>query len=193
MNTPEIIAVPVLMLADYTLTILGAKEAAAVYRKHFVLASYELNPLWRQSVDQIRWFNPRHFFLVCLVTALLIAIDQYPLPGIPIEFPLGMLYCVWGMICGRHLSNLLIFRFVNRHPEVISGEVQLSMRFGLKVSQYTHIGLAPLFIANAFLTPSEYSTGMAVGAVLIAFVHSIWAWRTRGSEPQRSKQGPGAT
>ncbi len=44
MNHPELIAVPVLMLADYALTILGAKTSAVVYRNHFTMPSYELNP-----------------------------------------------------------------------------------------------------------------------------------------------------
>ncbi len=148
MNHPEIIAVPVLMLADYTLTILGAKESAAVYRKHFVLGSYELNPLWRKSVDQIRWFNPRHFSLVCLVTALLIIVDQSVLPEWPIELGLGMLFGAWGMLCGRHLTNLLIFRFLKRNPEQVSGQVNLSMQLTLKMSQFTYFGLVPLSDIN---------------------------------------------
>ena len=47
MNHPELIAVPVLMLADYALTILGAKSSAVIYRNHFTTPTYELNPLLR--------------------------------------------------------------------------------------------------------------------------------------------------
>jgi hypothetical protein len=178
MNHPEIIAVPVLMLADYTLTILGAKESAAVYRKHFVLASYELNPLWRKSVDEIHWFNPRHFALVCIVTLLLVIVDQNVLPEWPIELGLGMLFGAWGMVCGRHLTNLLIFRFLKHHPEQISGQVNLSIRLTLKISQFTCLGVAPLFAATAILAPNQYTIGIALGVVVLAGVHSIWARKT---------------
>ncbi len=178
MNHPEIFAVPVLMLADYTLTIFGAKESAAVYRKHFVLASYELNPRWRKSVDQIRWFNPRHFSLVCLVTAFMVFVDQFLLPEWLSELGLGMLFGAWGMLCGRHLTNLLVFRFLKHNPGQISGEVHLSMQFTLKMSQYTYVGVTPLFAAIAILAPNQYTIGIALGILVLAGVHFSWARNT---------------
>ena len=124
LNHPEILAVPLLMVADYTLTILGARESAAVYREHFVLASYEMNPLWRKSVDEIRWFNPRHFAIVCLVTLLLVLVDQVAPAELPIEFFLGGVFGAWGMVFGRHVANLLLFRYLkgtSRKRHILAG------------------------------------------------------------------------
>jgi hypothetical protein len=176
-----------LMLADYALTILGAYESASVYRKHFVLASYELNPLWRKSVDEIRWFNPRHFSLVCIITLVLVTVDQFMPPEESIQFGLGIFYGAFGMVCGRHLTNLMIFRFLNHNPDQISGQVNLSMLLTLKMSQFTYIGVSPLFVATAILAPNNYSAGIAMGVIVLAGVHFIWARKIPTAIGQRNE------
>ena len=61
---PEMILVPVLLLADYFLTIQGANAAAGKYSQHFRVRHYQLNPLWQQAIARRKWFNPRHLLLV---------------------------------------------------------------------------------------------------------------------------------
>ncbi len=176
MNHPELMAVPALMLADYALTILGAKKSATVYRNHFTTPSYELNPLWRSSVDQIRWFNPRHLALVTIFTALLILVDRTALLESQVfEFVLGMLFGAFGAVCGRHLANLMIFGYLNRNPQEISGQVQMSMKLVLKMSQYSYISLIPLFLIVAILAPSPHTGGVFLGLVGVVLAHFVWA------------------
>lgn len=185
MNHPELFVVPILMVIDYSLTILGAKAATSVYRKHFVTASYELNPVWRKSVNQIRWFNPRHFMLVLLVTALLIVVDQ--LAGrrdSSCEFTLGIFFGVFGTLCGRHLTNLLLFHYLQQHPHEISGQVQLSMKLTLKLSQFSVIGIIPLLAIVAVLVPHSYTLGACCGLIVLAFAHMVWGLRSRPVEIQ---------
>lgn len=189
MNHPELIAVPVLMLADYALTILGAKASAVVYRNHFTTPSYELNPLWRKSIDQIRWFNPRHITAVALVTMLLALLDQMEsLPYDTIHLALGMFFGAFGTVCGRHLTNLMLFRYLNRHPHEISGQVQLSMKVAFKISQFTYIGLIPLFIIVAALVPNAYTVGVLSGILALVLAHFVWGRRAKSAEPQQALQ-----
>jgi len=183
MNHPELIAVPVLMLADYALTVWGAKNSAAVYRKHFRTPSYELNPLWRKSVDQIRWFNPRHIALVALVTVLLVVADRASSYN-TFELALGMLFGAFGSVCSRHLTNLMLFRYLNRHPNEISGQVQLSMKLVLKISQLTYLGLIPLFSIVVAVAPSRYTVGVLLGILTVALAHFVWARRAKSAEAQ---------
>ena len=182
MNHPELIAVPILMLADYALTILGAKSSTVVYRNHFTTPSYELNPLWRKSVDQIRWFNPRHISLVALVTVLLIVVDLAVLPYDLFELALGMLFGAFGAVCGRHLTNLMLFRYVNRHSNEISGQVQLSLKLMLKISQFNYIGLIPVFTIVVVLVPNLYTAGILLGLLALVFAHFVWAARAKPAE-----------
>ena len=187
MNHPELLVIPILMLLDYTLTILGAKTSAAVYRQHFKIPSYELNPLWRKSVDQIHWFNPRHFFLVVLVTAFLVYVDRTKSAEGTIEFLFGMLFGAFGAVCMRHLSNLLTFLYVNRFPNEIDGEVQLSMKLIIMISQFNFVALACLFGVIAVLVPNPYIYGISAGLVVLVLGQSIWAARAKsGTKTEES-------
>lgn len=192
MNHPELFLVPILMLADYALTILGAKTSIAVYRNHFVMGSYELNPVWRKSVDQIRWFNARHLIVVALITILLCMADL----GLAILDPdlatleldalaliLGILLGAFGTVCGRHLTNLLLFRYLNRNPQEISGQVYLSMILTLKLSQFQSIGLVPLSIIVAVLVPNSYTVGVSIGLIALVFAHFVWARNLKVTPP----------
>jgi hypothetical protein len=170
------------MLADYVLTVLGAKSSMVVYRNHFTTPSYELNPLWRKSVDQIRWLNPRHMSLVALVTVLLIVVDRAVLPYDLFELALGMLFGAFGAVCGRHLTNLMLFRYLNCHSSEISGQVRLSMKLMLKLSQFNYIGLIPLFTIVLMLVPNLYTAGMLLGVLALVFAHFVWAARAKPAE-----------
>lgn len=180
MDHPELIALPVLMLADYALTLLGAKCSVSVYRNHFTTPSYELNPLWRKSVDGLRWFNPRHLGLVALICGLLIFVDETDwLPDEVFEVLLAGLFGAFGAVAGRHLANLLVFRYLERHPEEISGRVEMSMRLVLKMSQHTYAGLLPVFALLAALAPNRHTLGVLLGVVAVFVAHYAWGFRAR--------------
>lgn len=193
MNHPEMLAVPALMIADYLLTIWGAKLGRVVHAKHFVMATYELNPVWRKSVDALRWLNLRHLAAVVVVTGALLLLDRLmsaaDYEGLSktndaMELLLGILFGVFGCVCGRHLTNILLFRFLNRHPGEVSGEVRLSMLFILKLSQFTYVGLLPLFFALAVLVPDNYTFGVAVGIAVLVVIHFVWIIRAKSAARQ---------
>lgn len=183
MNHPELILVPMLMLADYWLTILGAKMSLAVYRQHFLAPTYELNPVWRKSVDRLQWFNLRHVAGTVLLTGLLLLTDQWDLlardvdkgqPFDAFEFLLGGLLSAWSVVCGRHLSNLLQFRYMNRHPQEIAGQVQLSMKLIMKISQYMYVGWLPLVALLVWMEPSAFTAGVLLGLCGVVLAHVFW-------------------
>ncbi len=151
-----------------------------VYRQHFKIPHYELNPVWRQSVAQLRWFNARHLVVVCLVTSLLILLDRAAnVPAGYFEFLVGTLLGAFGSVCGRHLSNLLLFWYLNRHPAEISGEVALTLRLTLRMSLFTYLGIAPLLAVMATLVPEPHVMGVFLGVLTIAFTHVVWGLRTK--------------
>lgn len=47
MKHPEVLILPVLMIADYYLTILGSILYSQGYGKHIRFEHYELNPVWQ--------------------------------------------------------------------------------------------------------------------------------------------------
>ena len=66
MRHPEVLLAPLLMVADYYLTLLGAHLAEHSYRRHFKTAHYELNPFWQSAMVRRQWINLRHLAGVVL-------------------------------------------------------------------------------------------------------------------------------
>ncbi len=180
MHYPLLIAIPLLMLADYALTVLGV-QWADTYRQHFVAPTYELNPRWRESVAQRRWFNPRHLLLVGLVTLLLWLLDRWA-PPVVVAWLLGIVLGVLGALLSRHVSNLLTFRYLNRHPEAVTGQVQYSLATTLKLSQYGYAGLLPLLGLLLALAPSPAMAGAVLGVLGLILAHGRWARNDRNQE-----------
>ena len=180
MKHPIILVVPVLMLLDYLLTILGAKASSGIYRQHFRSPHYEMNPLWQKSVQRLQWFNPRHFIIVCMVTVLLVVLDRMPtVPFASFDLAVGMLVGASGSVCGRHLTNLLLFAYLNRHPTEISGQVDLTHRLMLKISLFNCLGLVPLLGLIVVLVPELSTVGALLGVLAVAMGHVVWARKAK--------------
>jgi hypothetical protein len=176
MNNPELIAVPVLMLLDYALTIVSVKKAG-VYRQHFEQPYLELNPSLRKRVAERRWFNPRHLLTTTFVAVVLVAVDQALPPRNYSAFQvlLGVLLGTYSSVCGRHLSNLLMFRYLNRNPTEISGRVVMSSDLCQKFSVFYFMGATPPLIVIVILAPAPYAIGVLMGVLFIIPIHWIWA------------------
>src|SRR5208282_2176043 len=101
---------------------------------------------------------------------------------------LGGLFGAFGSVCGRHLRNLLLFRYLNRHPDELSGQVRMSMTLVLKTSQFDCIGLILLFIIVVALAPCGYTAGLLLGIVAMVFAHWVWAYKARSvkAEPNQA-------
>jgi hypothetical protein len=176
MNHLIILAVPVLMLSDYLLTILGAKASLGVYRQHFISPHYEINPLWQKSVQQLKWFSPLHFILACAVTGFLLLLVQIPdFPSEVLDFFVGVIIGAYGPVLGRHLTNLLLFRSLNRNPAEIEGQVRFTQKLMVKISLFNCLGLVPLLGLIAVLAPQPVTIGVVVGVLGIILAHLIWA------------------
>jgi hypothetical protein len=178
MEHPEVLLVPLFMILDYTLTVLSQVTKERRYEKHFALEHQELNPIWQKDIQEKRWFNPRHLLAMMLTTAGLIYLSDYSgMPHFAIDFALGAILVTFGMIIGRHVSNLLIFRYVEKLPQEISGTVTLGHRAVLSLSLYQF--LATLFpcVLIALFAPTPFAVGGVCGVALTIIVHLIWRWQ----------------
>jgi hypothetical protein len=188
MNEPMLLAVPVLMLADYALTIAGARLHAGGYGRHFVIEHYELNPVFQRAVATRRWFNPKHLAIVVAFTVLLVAFDQFLLRG---ERALGAAFAgalttVFVSVNARHLSNIALFAYVRRHPDALSGEVRMSHLLVLSMSAcQTLLVLLPVALV-AWTTRHPFALGAFAGCVAFALAHLVW-YRRAQRLPQRQR------
>jgi len=191
MKYPEALLLPIMMFADYFLTVLGAIWSEKGYSKHFKMQHYELNPIWQKQIADKKWFSPRHIALTVLLSATLILLLECG--DLPSELTNGMLGCllvVYAIVLGRHLSNLLIFSHFIRNPNEISGEVSLSHELVLSISLYqTSIVLIPVALIAAF-SQSSFAIGGALGVVLFLGTNLGWLRKAK-KQRKASRQDAG--
>ncbi|MCC6696116.1 MAG: hypothetical protein IT365_10855 [Candidatus Hydrogenedentes bacterium] len=187
MRHPEVLLLPVFMLLDYYLTIVGASLNEKGYAKHIAMQHYEMNPVWQKQIAQKKWFNPRHLLLALvfsLVFALLVEVALPTPPFTPLDstltpFLMGFLLVLFASVLGRHVSNILIFRSVLRDSSGISGHVDIEHGLMLSWSLYQYFAvLLPLALVAIFV-PHPFVLGGLAGALMLVFTHFEWLRKHR--------------
>ncbi len=170
MNHPEVLLLPVLMIADYYLTILGAVLREKEFGKHFIIDAYEMNPTYRNGIDQKRLLNLQFIAQVLLNFLILLACSIFLNGDLEFIFwiVLGFYLTLYGYVIGLHVSNILIFRWVERNPNAFDGVITLSHDFNLRMSlNLNAVLLIPVIIILIF------SFSFFVLGSLLAVVYNI--------------------
>jgi hypothetical protein len=182
---PEAILLPVLMLADYFLTVAGAAARERGYARHFKLEQYELNPTWQKDIARLRWFNPKHLLMTALLSAAVIALLESGVAPRPVAFMvLGALLGVFAAIVGRHINNLLLFQRLASQPGDVTGEVILTHGFALSMSLYQTVMMFVPIALLAALTQHPLIVGAAMGFASLSGAHLLWMKRASPSTPR---------
>lgn len=196
MRHPEVLLLPIFMLLDYYLTIIGAALNEKGYAKYIAMQHYEMNPVWQKQIAQKKWFNPRHLSLTAALTALMVLVVEVSLPNPPFAFLdpiltpflMGFLLVLFASVLGRHVSNILIFRSVLRNPDGISGRAEITHGMMLSWSMYQHAALLlPLVLITVFV-PHPFVLGGFAGALILIPIHLSWIRKHR--EKTRAEQAP---
>jgi hypothetical protein len=145
------------------------------YADHFKIQHYELNPIWQKDISHKKWFNPRHIVLVIIATVLLICIIEFlGLSPFYANLIFGCLFVLFGLIIGRHISNILIFFHIATAHDEISGEVKMAHSLILYLSIYQYIGFAiPLILILTF-APTPFVLGGIISIGILIIVHLNW-------------------
>lgn len=178
MKHPEAAIVPLMMIADYVLTVAGARRRDAGYASHFQTEHYELNPAFQKAIAARQWWNPRHLAATAITAAALVWLSEYgDPPAVFLDTLFGCLIVLYGAVIGRHLTNLLTFRRLERRPFDVQGQVTLSHDFMLSLSLYQTLGLVIPVALIAVFSPGDFARGGAWGIAALAAVHLVWRWR----------------
>ena len=185
MKNAFVLLLPLLMLIDYYLTLIGARLYGRKYGQHVRLEQYELNPLWQTSINQPRWFNPRHLLLVILITLLLLPLAGWGTGSVWFDlFLSGTLLTSFAFIIGRHLANILTFYVAIKQPEAIEGEVQMSHVMSLRASQHQLFILFVPLLLSTWVTKHPFLIGGVTAVLVLWLVHWLWLWRYRRQQSQ---------
>jgi hypothetical protein len=180
MNHPEALLVPVSMLIDYWLTVAGVRLASAGYSAHFKKQHYELNPIWQKAIAQGNWFNGRHLALTAIVGCVCTMLSETLAPRDPIAaWFFGCVLGTFGLIIGRHLSNIALFAYVRRHPEQITGIVTMSHELILWLSVFQLAPVALTLLLISVVAPTPQTSGAIFGVCVLSALHLLWLRRHR--------------
>lgn len=169
---PEILVVPALMQLDHFLTVLAARERRKKLAEHERIADYELNPVFRKSVRELRWFDALHLWMTVVFTAVMCVISE--IDPVVLQFFLGAAFGYFGPVIGVHLSNLRIYRYVRLHPEEIAGNLELATTANIAIAQSTMLKvLVPLLLLSVF-SRDVYVIGAACGLLRTIWLKHVW-------------------
>ena len=187
MNHPELFIIPLLILSDYLLTVWGAVLSEKKYRQHFKIENYELNPIWQKSIAQKRWVNPKFMGIVVLVTGFcFVWSNGWTEKDVFSEGLFGFLVILSTSLIAVHLSNILTFVYMARHPQSISGEVAMSHMLILKMAQFRSMGLVFVFAVIAIFSPTPFVIGGLVSQVFLSILKLRWLAKARAIEKKKN-------
>jgi hypothetical protein len=181
MNNPEVLLIPCMMFADYYLTVFAAVQREKKYSEHFKTEHYELNPLWQKVIAEKKWFNLRHTLLAILFSSALLYLTEFSIQTpYMVQGLIGCLFVVYGMIIGRHVSNIMIFRYMAKHRGDISGQISMSHAMVLSISVYQYLVVVIPFALVALFAPTPHVVGGLLGAVMVLVIHVLWIIKHKG-------------
>lgn len=190
MEPVAVLVIPVLAILDHQLTLAGLALAERRYRKHFRVPQFELNPFMQAAIAARKRVSWRHLALVAFITGLvyvegLLIGFESPL----FTFLLTAIIGVYAAILGRHLSNFFVFRFLDRNPQEVSGEVEMSQAYATRMSQYNLLSvLLPLAVA-AVLSPTPTVFGILCGVLGTFLGHGLWYRKAQRQDALRRASG----
>ncbi len=166
-----VILTPLLMLADYFLTLLGKKYRERV--PHFQSETYELNPDFRKAVDNNEKVNYRHLAYTAIFTFAAYMIYKSGDKTF-LDFFTGYIVTTFGVVNARHIGNISLFRFSIKNPEEIKGVIHTSHLYNLKNSLFQTIGLTTVFLMFVILKPIPFVIGAFASQVIFVIQQLFW-------------------
>jgi hypothetical protein len=178
------------MICDYYLTLIGRLLHEKGYGKHVEVEQYELNPRWQSSVNKVQWFNIRHLGLVVLTTVLITFGSQISTEAMAwyIEFFISGLLVLLAAVIGRHINNILMFYYIIRNPDGLSGQVHYSHKTVIKFSQYHIIVAICPFAVMLLFTREPYAIGGLCGLLFFFVLHPRWLKKYEKRKKQATSQ-----
>ncbi len=178
MQHPELALIPILMVSDYVLTLVGARLYGGTSEAR---AAYELNPRYRDVVAQLRPMPIRLALRCVAVTALLALMGatlHTAVGRMVYATVVGALIAAYALINGAHIANILILRQRNKGGGPVT---ERRRQFG---AAFRHFGTSFLPLATlAAWMPSPFSVGAALGGLFLAVTHLRWALASPASAP----------
>jgi len=183
MRHPEILLLPILMIADYYLTILGAVLREKKYSEYFPIETYELNPDYRDEIDDKKLVSAKFIGQLALNSGILFAASFFLRNELEFLYwiVLGFYLTLFAYINGIHLSNIGNFLFIRNNPDEMKGEIEINHRYNLHSALFSNsILLLPVMFILIF-NYSHFALGALLSVFYNAFLCLMWIAKNRNS------------
>jgi len=195
MKHPEILLLPFLILSDYLLTLIAVRLKDKKYAQHFKCEALGMHQAYEQVIEQRKWFTSRIFLGKILISVSAIILSEYLPPHQTfVDVFFGAMFVNYALSVGLQLFNIMVYRYVNRRPDEISGQVSIGHAYLLHVSMYLYFVVTIPLAIVAILDPRPFVFG-GLASVLLQQAYHLW-WirryrRKRGATnlSARAKQG----
>lgn len=198
---PLFILLPSLaFLADWTLTLVGARAYRSVSSRWSVEGSYEMNPAWEAAVDSGKWLNPRMLLVTALYFALTAALwlvaqafefqigdERVGAAGL-FALGLGLILLVQVPTLMNHAANLLQFRAMT-DPSALTGQVRFARWLALNETGWFYLRFAAMWLILGIVSFQLFFLGGALGCLTTGF--RFWrVGRSTRANPPEAALGP---
>jgi hypothetical protein len=171
------IATLILMLVDWSLTVLQHRERTKYSANHYrsyPVDTVEGNPSLQKAVARARLLEPRHLIVAVPVSAL-VAATVWWMPLVARPLLLGYVWGLFFIVSATHLGNLLGYIGSRRG---IHGRVWMHQRTGYSVQAGRYVGVTVLLAALAVCSGSTFVIGAAVAGITSTARQLVWIRRT---------------
>ena len=178
-----IIVIPILIIADYYLSLLGHILYKQGYAQKLVLPSY-YNPAWQQAIEKRQWFNDSLLINTALITTVILGLTfLFPLLGVPnvvLTFLFGFLIMMYVVINSHHISDILAFYYVKKHRGAFTGHASLDSAFSIAIPGYFYLGFSLIALIINLWSPSAFSIGGFFGIFCAFLIRMHWSRNKKG-------------
>ncbi len=175
MDLVLILLPPILMILDYSLTMKSANMVKGKYSEHFSVEQFELNPVWQEDVSKAKKFNIKHLIMVLIAAGLAYSVVKLSIfDEWSSYFVLGIIIIPYATIVGRHISNILTFKYVENYSDTLHGKLIVDYIYTLKLSQHMLIGNIFVLSIIYICTFSSFILGGILGYFSLYVSHSMW-------------------
>ncbi len=182
-----LLAVTVLYVLDYRLTLIGQRWYRMGAHEHYVLSgSYELNPPFADDVDSGRAISLRHFLAIGRIWLVLGAawwlfVVHWDLSQVYLG-AVGFFLLLQLPVLMRHTQNIVLFRFVVRRGGV-EGKTEAERWLDLKTTGAIFWYFAAAYSVLWLLDGSPLFLGGALGCLLVGARFWIFGGEAEEDDP----------
>lgn len=159
------------MWLDAWLAVRSARLRAGTYAQQVQVDDKGVNQRLQELSSGKMLFSLRRIALIIIAFAGCYYIAEMAYRPELLAFLMGFIFGMYAIILGRHLFNILFFRYLNRHPEAMEGSLRYSSAATHFIGGLDLVRTLPIVVLVVLWMPGPSTYGIAFGFVVLWLLH----------------------